>query len=97
MKIKAIKVHQAVGFDKKVETYFTIIPTTNNSKVNSIEYMPEFMAWKVANENDSVLIPIGNIIAVYPWMPKDDAHEVHKAAEKAKPIGVKGSEIKRPR
>jgi len=97
MKIKAIKVHQAVNFDKKVETYFTIIPTTNNAKVTAIEYVPEFMAWKVSNDSDMALIPIGNIIAVYPWMPKDDAHDAHKIAEKAKPIGVKGSEIKRPR
>ena len=97
MKVKAIKVHQAVNFDKKVETYFTIIPTTNNSKVTSIDYMPEYMAWKVYNDNDSVLIPIGNIIAVYMWMPKDDVHEAHKVAEKAKPIGVRGSDIKKPR
>lgn len=98
MKIKSLQAYNPVIFDKTNTKFFTILPIPSQVRVSNIEWVPEYSAWKITNEKDSVLIPISNVIAIYPWNEEDTAKvNAIEDAKKAKPNSVPHNEIKRPK
>lgn len=93
--VKAIKVYQAVKFDKRNETSFTIMPIPNKQPPK-IEVHFEKNVVEVYNDNDRVFIPFANVAGIYMFTKADEAKIANAEAEANKTYGIRASEIKRP-
>lgn len=95
-KIKAIKCYQSVMFNKCAETYFSVMQQPNKPKVE-LSFDSELHAVEVKSDSEVVLIPLTNVAFIQVWGAKDDEVMAEKEAAKHLKVGIKNSEIKRPR
>lgn len=96
LRIKAVKTYQSVTFERKSVNYFSIVFIPNQPDL-SIELLKDINAVEIKSDKDHVIIPLTNISAIHPWKDEDDDNL--KAIEERKKlvVGIKASEIKRPK
>lgn len=94
--IKMIRVYQAVNFDKKVVTYFTTSPVGPRPPVE-IRIIKDLLSVEVKNDNDHILVPLTNVSVIVFDAPVHQKREAQIKEEKEKRVGVRASELKRPK
>ena len=90
--IKAIRVYQAVTFEGVTQTFFSsqLLP---NRKPVDLSLDEKLQVVELKSEKDHILVPFTNIAGIYLAMEKDKV----KKESKPKKVGIKSTEIKRPR
>jgi hypothetical protein len=94
--IDSIRVYQSVSFEKKQETFFST-RQLNVTPGRTILLNEKYSAVEIKSETDHIMIPMTNVSAIYfkSDLKKKQIEEAENA--KAKKVGVRASEIKRPR
>lgn len=80
-RIKAVKIYQAVTFERRSETHFTVLPVTGRTSP-ALSFNKELMCIDIKSANDHILVPLTNVAAIYLW--NEEADEYIDNAEKAK-------------
>jgi hypothetical protein len=95
MRIKSVKVYQAVSFDKKLHTFFLAESSGNNKPIITIEFMPEILCIKFSNDNDTVLVPLTNVASIQLHSKNTEEHDAWVKEQKNAKVGVKSHEAKK--
>lgn len=82
MKIKYIRVYQAVKLDGRVDTFFSTEKSATNA-ATSIEILPDLGV--LLKRTEHVIVPFSNISGIYLLT---EAEEVKKAEEAAKEAAI---------
>ena len=90
--IKAIRVYQAVTFEGAAQTFFSNQEIKGRRKIG-FEINEKLLVVELKTDKDNILIPFTNIAGIYLRTEKDKI----KKEEPAKTVGIKSTEIKRPR
>lgn len=96
MKIRSIRVYQAVPFNRGVETFFSTDKRPNRPPVE-ITLNKELMSVEIKNDRDHILVPLTNVsvISLDSSVQQEKAKE--RETESKKKTGMRASQIKKPR
>lgn len=94
-KIKAVRVYQAVTFDKRNETFFSIMPIPNRTAPEiSVHYDKQVV--EVKSSTDHVFIPFANVSGIYMFTDSDQQRLDFRESESKKKSKVAAADIRRP-
>ena len=94
--LKAIRTYQAVTFERKSVTFFTLHQLPGKPIIK-LKYLKDMNAIEIKSDKDHVLVPVTNVSAMYLWTDVDNETVEHKVTESKKKFKIKASEIKRPK
>jgi len=92
-KIKAVKLYQAVIFDKRSETYFTTLPVSNKISPE-IRLVMEIMSIEIKSASETILVPITNVSCIYLMDNSADDYKENVKKIKAEKGTLKSQDIK---
>ena len=95
--IHAVRVYQSISFDKKNETYFSTSPASK--KAVNIAFHDTLQAIKIQSDNDSVIVPLTNVSAIYlrSKLKEQNIKEAQQEQKKLSEIAKsKKDSVKRP-
>ncbi len=83
--IDAVRIYQAVMFNRSNETFFST-RDINNVTRKEIEILEELQAISIKSDKDHIIVPLTNVSAIYLKSPVKKEQAESDKAEKAKPI-----------
>lgn len=93
--IDSVRVYQAVTFDKRSETFFST-RVINGKPARTIKMNTKYGGVEIISEMDHILVPFANISCIYFLSELKKQQRQEEKDSKAKKVGVRASEIKRP-
>lgn len=94
--IDSVRVYQSITFDKRSETFFST-RDINGKSGREITVNEEVGGLEIKSKTDHVIVPYTNISCIYLRSPLKEEQIKNAENAKAKKVGVRAAEIKRPK